>query len=65
MTDEQRVAELKRILPLWNSDQDGVDSTKRSLAIALLVGPPDNWQTVRLAKLAIAMFELRTIGGSH
>jgi len=63
MTDNERLEELKRILPLHNCDQMGIDMTKKSLAIALIAGPPDNWQTNRLCNLAIAMFEMRTKRG--
>jgi len=50
--------ELKRLLPLTNADQDGVDSTKRQLAIEALVGSAKG-STDRLVRLAIAILEAR------
>jgi hypothetical protein len=56
MTLEEQLIEL---LPLHNCDRDGVDSTKRALAIEILVGPPDGWQTDRLAAFALGMSKLK------
>ena len=57
--ERERIAELRRILPYTNSDQDGVDSTKRKLAIELIVGAADGEQTNRLARLALVLAEGR------
>ena len=54
-----KIEKLKSILHLHNCDMDGVDSTKRALAIELMAGPADGWQTDRLAKLALAVAEAR------
>jgi hypothetical protein len=54
------LAELKRLLPLNNRQQDGVDSTKRKLAIEAIAGPADGRQTDRLVTVVIAMLEARS-----
>jgi len=53
------IEKLRGILHLHNTDKAGVDSTKRALAIELIAGPPDNWQTDRLCEVALALAKAR------
>jgi len=62
---DPRHAKLKAIMHLHNAEQPGVDSTKRSIALEILAGPPDTWQTDRLCRLALAVLEARELGRPH